>query len=197
MTPRRLALALLAVPLVAAPLALGAEAAGSKSSTALEPAHEAKLARGKYMVTIGGCNDCHTPWKMGANGPEMDMTRMLSGHPQELVMPAPPAMSEPWIGAVGATNTAHAGPWGVSFTANLTPDPETGTGNWSEQEFIDTIRSGRHLGRGRQILPPMPWFNYAEATDEDLSAIYAYLRTIPAIKNKVPDPVPPAATPAH
>jgi hypothetical protein len=81
----------------------------------------------------------------------------------------------------------------VSFTANLTPDPETGTGKWSEQEFMDTLRSGRHLGRGRQILPPMPWFNYGKMTDEDLSAVYAYLRTIPPIVNKVPDPLPPAA----
>ena len=62
-----------------------------------------------------------------------------------------------------ATNTAWSGPWGVSFTANLTPDPETGLGRWTLRNFMDTIRSGRHMGRGRPILPPMPWTAYAPA----------------------------------
>jgi hypothetical protein len=92
--------------------------------------------------------------------------------------------------------TAWSGPWGTSFTANLTPDPETGSGQWTEQQFVDTIRSGRHLGRGREILPPMPWPAIRNMTDADLKAIFAYLRTIPAIKNRVPDPLPPAGAPA-
>ena len=154
----------------------------------------AQVERGRYLVTIGGCNDCHTPWKMGPNGPEPDMTRMLSGHPREMEVPPPPDLGDgPWIGASLATNTAWAGPWGVSFTANLTPDDETGTGKWTEQEFMDTLRSGRHLGRGREILPPMPWPAYGQMTDEDLKSVYAYLRTIPKISNKVPDPLPPPA----
>jgi mono/diheme cytochrome c family protein len=157
---------------------------------------DSRVERGAYLVTVGGCNDCHTPWHLGPNGPEPDRSRLLSGHPQQLVMPPAPALPEgPWTVTAAATNTAWAGPWGVSFTANLTPDAETGTGAWSEQDFLDTLRSGRHLGRGRQILPPMPWFNYAEMTDEDLGAIYAYLRTVPPIANRVPDPVPPM--PAH
>lgn len=157
---------------------------------------DSRVERGAYLVTVGGCNDCHTPWHLGPNGPEPDRSRLLSGHPQQLVMPPAPALpAGPWMVTAAATNTAWAGPWGVSFTANLTPDAETGTGAWSEQEFLDTLRSGRHLGRGRQILPPMPWFNYAEMTDEDLGAIYAYLRTVPPISNRVPDPVPPM--PAH
>ena len=179
-------LAVAALPLVAA----GDEA---PAAAAADP----RVERGRYLVTVGGCNDCHTPWVEGANGPELDMTRMLSGHPATLVMPSPPEPKGPWVVASAGTNTAHAGPWGVSFTANLTPDPETGTGKWSEQEFVDTLRSGRHLGRGRQILPPMPWFNYGKMTDEDLAAVYAYLRTIPPIVNKVPDPLPPASAPAH
>jgi hypothetical protein len=77
----------------------------------------------------------------------------------------------------------------VSFTANLTPDPETGLGRWTEQNFVEAMRTGRHQGRGRQILPPMPWFNYAKMTDADLKATFAYLRSIPAIRNRVPDPV--------
>jgi mono/diheme cytochrome c family protein len=90
-----------------------------------------------------------------------------------------------------ASHTAWAGPWGISFTANLTPDPDTGLGRWSEQDFIDTIRSGRHRGRGRRLLPPMPWFAYATMTDDDLRAIFAYLRTLKPVVNRVPQPIPP------
>lgn len=150
------------------------------------------VARGQYLVTIAGCNDCHTPLKMGPAGPEPDMDRMLSGHPQGLAMPAPPKLPDgPWLVTAAATNTAWSGPWGVSFTANLTPDPETGLGRWTLRNFMDTIRSGRHLGRGRPILPPMPYPMYKHFTDEDFAAIYAYLRTIPPIRNQVPEPLPP------
>jgi cytochrome c553 len=88
--------------------------------------------------------------------------------------------------------TAWSGPWGVSHTANLTPDPETGLGALSEENFVQSIRTGKHLGAGRDILPPMPWPMYRNLSDEDLKAIFAYLKSIPPIKNKVPDPVPPA-----
>ena len=60
---------------------------------------------------------------------------------------------------MSATNTAWAGPWGVSFTANLTPDKETGLGDWTEEQFIATMRTGKHQGKGRPVLPPMPYFN--------------------------------------
>lgn len=154
-----------------------------------------KVARGKYLVTTSGCNDCHTPWKMGANGPEPDYSRMLSGHPENMELPPAPKPIGPWIVAAAATNTAWSGPWGVSFTANLTPDPETGLGKWTLRNFVDTIRTGRHMGRGRQILPPMPIPMYKNFTDEDLEAIYSYLRTIPPVKNAVPEPLPPAMAP--
>ena len=150
-----------------------------------------KVARGKYLVTTSGCNDCHTPWKVGANGPEPDMSRMLSGHPEKMELPAPPQPSGPWIVSAAATNTAWSGPWGVSFTANLTPDKETGLGKWTLRQFTDTIRTGRHLGRGRPILPPMPIPMYKHFTDEDLAAIYAYLQSIPPVQNRVPEPLPP------
>ena len=101
--------------------------------------------------------------------------------------------AEPWLVTIAATNTAFAGPWGVSFTANLTPDRETGLGKWTPKNFRDTIRSGRHLGRGREVLPPMPIMVYNNFTDGDLEAIFAYLQTLPAVKNKVPEPVAPAA----
>jgi mono/diheme cytochrome c family protein len=151
-----------------------------------------QIARGKYLVTIGGCNDCHTPLKKTPDGPAWDQERLLSGHPESVVMPVAPATTEPWGLAFGSTMTAFSGPWGVSFSRNLTPDRETGLGAWTEKDFIATIRNGRHLGRGRPLLPPMPWFNYREATDDDLKAIFAYLRSIPAVKNRVPDPRAPA-----
>ena len=91
-----------------------------------------------------------------------------------------------------ATNTAYAGPWGISYTANLTPDPETGLGKWTLRNFVDTIRSGRHLGRGREVLPPMPVQVYRNWTDADFEAVYTYLRTVPPIRNAVPEPQPPA-----
>ena len=107
----------------------------------------ARLARGEYLVTVGGCNDCHTPLKMGPKGPEPDMSRMLSGHPEQFVITAPASLtSEPWMVASAPTNTAHSGPWGVSFTANLTPDQNTGLGIWTEEMFIKTLRTGRQMG---------------------------------------------------
>ncbi|HTN48512.1 MAG TPA: c-type cytochrome [Burkholderiaceae bacterium] len=156
-----------------------------------------KLARGKYLVTTSGCNDCHTPWKMGPKGPEPDMTRMLSGHPEGMALPPAPQPQGPWIVAAAATNTAWSGPWGVSFTANLTPDPETGLGKWTQRNFSETIRTGRHMGRGRQILPPMPIPMYRNFTDADLEAIFSYLQSIPPIQNRVPEPLPPAASVAQ
>ena len=94
-----------------------------------------------------------------------------------------------WIGA--ATNTAFAGPWGVSFTANLTPDPETGLGKWTPEMFIATMKTGRHQGKGRPLLPPMPYFSVAALTDDDMRAVFAYLQSLPPIKNRVPNPIDP------
>ncbi len=172
----------------------GALAAGliaaSTDAAPKQGASSAPIKRGEYLVTVGGCNDCHTPWKMGPNGPENDRSRLLSGHPQDLTMGSPPTLPPgPWVNNVAGTFTAWAGPWGVSFTANLTPDPETGLGKWTLQNFVEAMRSGRHMGRGRHILPPMPWANYAKMTDADLKATFAYLQSIPPIKNRVPDPI--------
>ncbi|MEA2985133.1 MAG: hypothetical protein QOD94_1387 [Alphaproteobacteria bacterium] len=151
------------------------------------------VKRGEYLVSITACHDCHTPLTAGPEGPAPDMKRALSGHPEAMKITAPAATSAPWMGAFTPTLTAWSGPWGVSFAANLTPDPETGVlRDFSEQQFIQTMRTGRHLGQGRQILPPMPWQVYGNMTDEDLKAVYAYLRQIPPIKNKVPDPIAPA-----
>lgn len=122
------------------------------------------------------------------------MSRMLSGHPESMQLPPAPKLPEgPWVVTAAATNTAWAGPWGVSYTANLTPDPETGLGKWTQRNFTETIRTGRHMGRGRPILPPMPIPMYRHFTDADLEAIFSYLQTIPAVKNRVPEPLPPSA----
>jgi mono/diheme cytochrome c family protein len=147
------------------------------------------VARGKYLVDAGGCHDCHTPWKMGDNGPEPDMTLALSGHPASMTLPPPPAPSGPWVASSIATNTAWAGPWGISYTRNLTPHKENGLGEWTEEQFIDTMRTGRRQGRGREILPPMPWMAYRNLNDADLKAMFAYLRSVPPNDNKVPEPV--------
>ena len=152
---------------------------------------DAKVARGAYLVTIMGCNDCHTPWKMGPQGPEPDMTRMLSGHPQDLAMSPVTLEKGPWGWVGAASNTAFSGAWGVSFTANLTPDQETGLGKWTEETFIRAIRTGRHEGQGRPILPPMPYMQYRNATDADLGAVFSFLQSIPAIRNRVPQPIDP------
>lgn len=152
-----------------------------------------RVARGEYIVKNSGCHDCHTPWKVGPNGPEPDMTLALSGHPESFKLPPPPKLGNgPWVWAAAGTNTAFAGPWGVSYTANLTPEKMTGIGIWTEDIFIKTIRSGRHWGVSRPILPPMPWTVYRNMTDEDLKSLYAYLRTVKPIKNQVPEPLPPA-----
>jgi mono/diheme cytochrome c family protein len=152
----------------------------------------AQVKRGEYLVSIAGCHDCHTPWIIGSAGPEPDMKRALSGHPQDVTISAPATLSPPWSGAMNPTSTGWSGPWGVSFSANLTSDPETGVlRDFTEQQFIQTMRTGRHQGQGRPILPPMPWPAYGNMTDDDLKAVFAYLRQVPPVKNKVPDPLPP------
>jgi mono/diheme cytochrome c family protein len=151
-----------------------------------------RIARGEYLVWFGGCNDCHTPWKMGPKGPEQDFSRRLSGHPAELVMPPAPALPPgPWALTAAGTMTAWAGPWGVSYTANLTPDKETGLGDWTEEMFIATMRTGRHQGKGRPLLPPMPYFNLKGLSDEDIKSVFAYLQSLPPMKNRVPAPIDP------
>ncbi|MCL4845651.1 MAG: c-type cytochrome [Acidobacteria bacterium] len=151
----------------------------------------AQVERGEYLVNAMSCHDCHTPWKEGPNGPEPDMSRALTGHPADLVMPPPARLEAPWVWSAAGTNTAFAGPWGVSFTANLTPDPETGLGLWTEDIFIATMKTGRHEGKGRPLLPPMPYFSVAALTDEDMRAVFAYLQSLPPVRNRVPAPIDP------
>jgi hypothetical protein len=159
-----------------------------EGSAAADPA---VIERGAYLVRTMGCHDCHTPMKMGPRGPESDMSRALTGHPQDLVLPPPPKVPAPWMMVSAGTATAFAGPWGVSFTANLTPDPDTGLGNWTEEMFIQAMRTRRHEGKGRPILPPMPVQVVAALTDGDIKALFAYLQSLPPVKNRVPQPIDP------
>jgi hypothetical protein len=169
---------------------------GKKQSTVDSP-----VERGKYLVTIGGCHDCHTPKVEGPGGlPVPDTTRLFAGHPEGLPYPTWTPADLQQRNAMALTNpmgTAWAGPWGVSFASNLTPDISTGLGEWTEQTFIQTMRTGKHQGQpnGRDILPPMPWFNLKEMPENDLKALWAYLRSIPPIKNQVPIPAVASSSP--
>jgi hypothetical protein len=168
-----------------------------ESSASAMPAleGEALIKRGEYLVTIGSCHDCHSPKNLTPMGPKVDSTKMFSGHPAGMPLPPfDPGALKPggWI-LMAPDVTSFVGPWGVSFAANLTPDSATGIGSWTQDVFINTLRTGKHLGQqnGRPVLPPMPWEFIGKMTDEDLSAVYAYLRTLPAITNRVPAPIPP------
>jgi len=163
------------------------------ASAAAAPA-QSPVERGKYLTLVGGCNDCHTPKKFGPNGPEPDMSRELSGNPSMDKLPAVPkgvVGPDKWGTIANNHLGAWAGPWGVSFAMNLTSDKATGLGSWTPEMFMNAIRTGKHQGTGRPILPPMPWNWYRNMTDDDLKAVFAYLQSLPPINNPIPDPLPP------
>jgi hypothetical protein len=174
-------------------LALLAGACTQKAAPADSPA--ARIERGRVLVSIGGCNDCHTPMKFDPEigMPIPDMSRMLSGHPEGAPEPSSTLGGHDQA-AIGPTFTSYKLPFGIVFTANLTPDAATGLGNWTEEMFVRAVRTGRHMGgNGRPILPPMPWPNVGMQSDADLKSIWAYLRSIPAVHNDVPTPKVPDA----
>lgn len=145
------------------------------------------VKRGAYLVTIMGCNDCHSPKKMGPHGPEFDTDRLLSGHPADMpVAKYDTGTAKNWI-LFNQMLTNYVGPWGISYSANLTSD-STGIGNWTEQQFFKAIREGKYKGldNTRPLLPPMPWQEFSKATDEDLRAIFSYLKSTKPIRNVVP-----------
>lgn len=153
---------------------------------------ETPLQRGEYLSNILGCDDCHTPKNMTPQGPVPDMARRFMGHPAEEPFEAgdlKKAIGERFVAVFSPGMTAAAGPWGISYAANLTPD-DTGIGNWTEEQFIKAIREGKSKGMegARPILPPMPWPGYAKMTDDDLKAMFAYLKTVKPIQNVVPNP---------
>jgi hypothetical protein len=118
--------------------------------------------------------------------------RLLSGHPSDskmLTIDLSLIENGKWV-LFAQDLTLAAGPWGVTFATNLTPDKQTGIGLWTEEIFISTMRTGKHMGAGRPILPPMPWFNLEHLEDEDLKAIFAYLQSLKPVKNLVPATIP-------
>jgi mono/diheme cytochrome c family protein len=128
-------------------------------------ADPAQVARGKYLVNISGCNDCHTPgYFLG----KPDMARFLGGSEVGFEIPG----------------------LGVFHGPNLTPDKATGLGDWTDAQIVAALQTGVRPD-GRVLAPIMPWHAFAELTKQDVSAIVAYLRSIPAVSNKVPGPFGP------
>ena len=155
------------------------------------PTNEDLVKRGNYLVNIIGCDDCHSPKKMGEHEPEIIPALRLSGYPSSrpIAKADSNVIKEGWT-LINPDFTSAVGPWGISFAANLTPDA-TGTGNWTEEQFMKAIKEGKWKGldNSRPLLPPMPWFVYKNMTDEDLRSIFAFLRTIQPVKNVVPAPI--------
>ena len=151
-----------------------------------------QVMHGEYLVKIMGCDDCHSPKVFGPNGPEPDLNRRLSGHPAEVKIPAADTNAlKSWM-LFSPDLTAYVGPWGVSYSANLTSD-ETGIGRWKLEQFKKAIREGKSKGldSNRPLLPPMPWTQYRNLTDDDLRDIFAFLKSTKPVKNLVPQPVSP------
>lgn len=148
---------------------------------------------GEHIVTITGCNDCHTPKKMGAHGPEDNMDLELSGQQAQMPLISADRKDVESKGLALINMTEWIGPWGISFSANITSDSTTGIGNWTEDQFIYCMRNGKYNGspKGRDLLPPMPWQTFAKMTDGELKAVYAYLESTKPIHNIVPQPQPP------
>ncbi len=153
---------------------------------------------GEHLVAIGGCNDCHTPKKMGPQGPEDDMSLMLSGHPAQM----PPTNFDAKEAAkkgliVTQTFTSWIGPWGTTYAVNITSD-STGIGNWKEAQFLKALKEKKWMGldNTRPLMPPMSMMSATIMTDDELKAIFAYLKTTPPIHNIQPEavllPPPPA-----
>jgi mono/diheme cytochrome c family protein len=145
-------------------VSMAALLAGGAAAQAEDP-----VARGKYLVTIMGCGDCHTPgYFLG----KPDMAHPLSGSDVGFEMP-------------GA---------GIHWPPNLTPDPETGLGKWSDEEIITAFKTGMRPNGGR-LIPIMPYGDFAALTDDDAQAVVAYLRSLTPVRHAVPAPVKPGETP--
>ena len=164
----------------------------TKTAAAVSFSNDSLIKKGAYLVSIMGCNDCHTPKKMTDRGPVLDMDRLLSGHPATMpIMPFDTATSHNWA-LFNMTGTAVVGPWGASFSANLTSD-ETGIGTWTEAQFKKAITEGKSKGceGTRTLLPPKPWENYKDIKDDDVKALFAYLKSTKPVQNIVPNPILP------
>ncbi len=153
----------------------------AKPEAAASPATSVK--RGEQLTMLGGCHDCHTP-KL-ANG-QLDMSRMLSGHPAD----APLAPDGKGGVSTNLMLTSWKGPWGMTLTRNITPDKDTGIGTWTLADFKKTIRTGVNP-KGEVLMPPMPIPTLQNLPEQDLEAIYNYLMTVKPIHNAVGKVAPP------
>lgn len=156
---------------------------------------EVSVEKGRHLVIGGACHDCHSPKIMTQFGPQVDSTKLLSGHPENAPYPEiklDALKPGNWI-LFAPDLTTFVGPWGMTFAANLTSDSATGIGAWTETNFVNAIRKGKHMGldNARPIMPPMPWENYNNLSDSDLKSIFAYLKTTIPIANRVHAPYSP------
>ncbi len=177
---------------------MGGQRSETSRSTASNGGFESTEKWGEHLVLTSACHDCHSPKLMTEKGIDIDFSKALSGHPQGTAAPKVDRNEMESKGlVVTQTLTAWIGPWGVSYAANLTPD-STGIGNWKEGDFITAIRKGKSKGieTNRDLLPPMPWQMYSNMSDDELKAIFAYLKSIKPIQNVVPEPEPPVAASA-
>ena len=159
-----------------------------KVTTVAVAPKDSLVARGKYLVTVMGCNDCHSPKKMGPNGPFADTDKLLSGYPAGEPLPAAtPEQQKKGQVVFTPDLTAASGPWGISYAANITSDA-TGIGNWTGEQFKNTLRTGKFMGlkEERMMVPPMPWQDFRNLTDADIDAVFAYLKSTKPVKNVVP-----------
>jgi hypothetical protein len=189
--------------LIAATVIILAAFYSCNTASSKEPAtpltKEEMVNRGSYLVNAIGCDDCHSPKRMGPKGPEIIPELRFSGYPADrpILPPDTNALKKGWL-LMGGDLTTAVGPFGVSFSANITSD-ETGIGNWSEDSFVKAIRTGMMKGAedGRPMLPPMPWVVYRNFTDEDLKSIFAFLKTVKPVANVVPAPILFPPPPGH
>jgi len=162
----------------------------AKTDTPVVISQDSLIKRGSYLVNSIGCDDCHSPKKFGPNGPELDMDHRFGGHLASAPTGKPntSVVKDGWA-LFTMDLTSSVGPWGQSYSANISSD-ETGIGNWSEEQFIRALREGKSKGmkEGRPLLPPMPWFAYKNMSDTDLKAIFAFLKTTKPVHNVVPAP---------
>ena len=165
---------------VAAVIALLAAGNGqAQQRTGGAPAGGASVDRGKYLVSITGCHDCHSPKSQGMTP---DPARLLSGRPSTTKMPSKAD------GEIHASLdfTAFWGPWGQTVASNLTPDKATGLPGrgYNEKTFVQTMRTGKKPN-GTAVQPPMPVEVYLNLSDDDLRSIWMYLQTLKPINNAV------------
>jgi hypothetical protein len=177
---------------ITAVVVISCTSVGKDHAAPVAVTNDSLIKRGAYLVNIMGCHDCHTPKKMTPQGPALDMDRMLSGHPSQIpVMPFDTTTTKNWV-LFNMVGTGAVGPWGATFAANLTSD-DTGIGKWTEAQFKKALTEGKFKGldNTRPLMPPMPWENYKNLNDEDIKAIFTFLKSTRPVNNVVPMPIAP------